>query len=117
MAPPAWVRASFRPASLFVLNADRRVEAERHLPRGIEGFFRQSEKLAAKVAQAAETLKMKAKLLLTHQQAIQKIRSEIRQTHRLYVEGHVTSQGFGEFFKPAEERLNQLLAELPSSKP
>ena len=60
---------------------------------------------------------MKAKLLPTHQQAIQKIRGEIRQTHRLYVEGHVTSQGFGEFFKPAEERLNQLLAELPCSKP
>ena len=34
-------------------------------------------------------------------------------THRLYVEGQITSQGFGQFYKPAEERLNQLLAELP----
>jgi len=30
-----------------------------------------------------------------------------------YVEGHITPQGFGDFYKPAEERLNQLLAELP----
>jgi site-specific DNA recombinase len=29
------------------------------------------------------------------------------------VEGHITPQGFGEFYHPAEERLNQLLAELP----
>jgi site-specific DNA recombinase len=27
--------------------------------------------------------------------------------------GHITPQGFGEFYKPAEERLNQLLTELP----
>jgi len=37
----------------------------------------------------------------------------MNQTHRLYVEGHVTAQGFGSFYKPAEERLNQLMAELP----
>ncbi|HVU09423.1 MAG TPA: hypothetical protein VHG89_12850 [Verrucomicrobiae bacterium] len=37
----------------------------------------------------------------------------MKQTHRLYVEGHITPQGFGEFYKPAEERLNQLIAELP----
>ena len=34
-------------------------------------------------------------------------------THRLYLDGNVTSKGFGDFYKPAEERLNQLLAELP----
>jgi hypothetical protein len=26
---------------------------------------------------------------------------------------HITPQGFGEFYKPAEERLNQLQSELP----
>src|SRR5437879_11258154 len=34
-------------------------------------------------------------------------------THRLYLDGGITTQGFGQFYKPAEERLNQLLAELP----
>jgi site-specific DNA recombinase len=37
----------------------------------------------------------------------------MKQTHRLFLEGQITSQGFGDFYKPAEERLNQLLAELP----
>ena len=34
-------------------------------------------------------------------------------THRLYIDGHITPQGFGDFYKPAEERLNQLQAGLP----
>ena len=34
----------------------------------------------------------------------------MNQTHRLYLEGQVTAQGFGQFYKPAEERLNQLLS-------
>ena len=34
-------------------------------------------------------------------------------THRLYLQDQITSQGFGDFYKPTEARLNQLLAELP----
>ena len=33
--------------------------------------------------------------------------------HRLYIEEQITAQGFGEFYKPAEARMNQLQAELP----
>ena len=32
-------------------------------------------------------------------------------THRLFLDGEITSQGFGQFYKPAEERLNQLRSE------
>jgi site-specific DNA recombinase len=35
-------------------------------------------------------------------------------THRLYLDGEITGRGFGEFYKPAEQKLNQLLAELPN---
>jgi site-specific DNA recombinase len=55
----------------------------------------------------------KEALIVVHQQTIQKIRDEMKQTHRLYVDGHITPQGFGAFYKPAEEQLNQLMAELP----
>ena len=44
---------------------------------------------------------------------IQKVRDEMTQTHKLYLEGGITVQGFGQFYKPAEERLNQLLVQLP----
>jgi len=52
-------------------------------------------------------------LITSHQQAIQKVRDEMKQTHQLYLGGQITAQGFGDFYKPAEERLNQLVAELP----
>jgi site-specific DNA recombinase len=58
-------------------------------------------------------LKQKEALIGVHQQTIEKIRAEMKQTHRLYVDGHITPQGFGEFYKPAEKQLNQLVAELP----
>jgi site-specific DNA recombinase len=76
-------------------------------------FFTQPEKLAGHLAEANRTLAEKERLLATHQQAIQQVRDEMNRTHRLYLDGSVTSQGFGEFYKPAEERLNQLVKELP----
>src|ERR1043166_159798 len=33
-------------------------------------------------------------------------------THRLYLDGQITPQGFGQFYKPTEEKFNQLTAEL-----
>ena len=55
----------------------------------------------------------KTALLDAHRREIQKVRDEMKQTHRLYLDGQITPQGFGDFYKPAEERLNQLLATLP----
>lgn len=79
----------------------------------LKAFFANPEKLSSHLVQAAETLKDKETLIAANQQTIQKIRDEMKQTHRLYIEGQITPQGFGEFYKPAEERLNQLLTELP----
>ncbi|MGV3756361.1 MAG: hypothetical protein ACO1QS_13345 [Verrucomicrobiota bacterium] len=55
----------------------------------------------------------KPEALTDHEREIAKVREEMSRTHRLYLEGNITSQGFGDFYKPAEERLNQLLATLP----
>jgi site-specific DNA recombinase len=52
-------------------------------------------------------------LLDAHRREIQKVRDEMTRTHRLYIQEQITAQGFGDFYKPAEQRLNQLLAELP----
>ena len=79
----------------------------------LKAFFGQPERIATHVQSANQNLAEKTALLETHQKEIQKVRDEMKQTHRLYLEGHITPQGFGDFYKPAEERLNQLLAELP----
>lgn len=79
----------------------------------MKAFFANPEKLVKDIATAGESLKEKEALIATHEQSIQKVKDEMKQTHRLYVEGHITPQGFGDFYKPAEERLNQLVVELP----
>ena len=62
---------------------------------------------------ATKNLSEKQTLLVAHEREIQKVRDEMTRTHRLYLDGQITAQGFGEFYKPAEERLNQLSAGLP----
>lgn len=79
----------------------------------LQVFFTAPEKIAAHLTQANLTLAEKERLLATHQQTIQQVREEMTRTHKLYLDGHITGQGFGEFYKPAEERLNQLTKELP----
>ena len=79
----------------------------------LKGFFAQPEKIAAHLKEATQNLTQKQALLAAHQKEIQKVKDEMARTHRLYLDSGITSQGFGAFYKPAEERLNQLTAELP----
>lgn len=79
----------------------------------LQVFFTAPEKIAAHLAQANQALAAKEQLLGTQERALQKLRDEMNQTHRLFLDGHITGQGFGKFYKPAETRLNQLLTELP----
>ena len=79
----------------------------------LKAFFAQPEQIAKHLKDANKNLEEKQSLLQAHQREIQKTRDEMARTHRLYVDGQITGQGFGEFYKPAEERLNQLVAELP----
>ena len=76
-------------------------------------FFGQSERIAGHLQEANRNLTEKSELLGTHQREVQKVRDEMTRTHRLYIQEQITAQGFGDFYKPAEERLNQLLTELP----
>jgi site-specific DNA recombinase len=79
----------------------------------LKGFFAQPEKIAEHLKEATQNLSEKEALLNTHQNEIQRVREEMARTHRLYVDGGITSQGFKAFYMPAEERLNQLVAEFP----
>ncbi|MEI9966933.1 MAG: recombinase family protein [Candidatus Moraniibacteriota bacterium] len=89
------------------------VDLEAIIHEELKDFFAVPERVAGHLRKAHQNLADKETLLQTHQHEIQKIRDEMARTHRLFLEGQVTSQGFGQFYKPAEERLNQLLAELP----
>ena len=79
----------------------------------LKGFFANHEKITAHMQEASNNLSEKQALLAAHERKIQKIRDDMARTHRLYLDGGITAQGFGQFYKPAEDQLNQLVAELP----
>ena len=79
----------------------------------MKAFFAHPERIAEHLQEANKNLSERETLLVAHEREIQKVRDEMTRTHRLYLEGQITAQGFGQFYKPAEERLNQLLAGLP----
>jgi len=89
------------------------VDLEAIFREELHAFYGSRDKIAAHMNEAKRNVAEKEKALAALQRQIQKVRDDMRQTHQLYLDGHVTPQGFGQFYKPAEERLNQLLAELP----
>jgi site-specific DNA recombinase len=79
----------------------------------LEAFFTDAEKIAVHMDRSNKTRSEKEQLLGAQERAIQKVRDEMADTHRLFLDGHITPQGFGQFYKPAEERLNALTKDLP----
>jgi site-specific DNA recombinase len=79
----------------------------------LKGFFADPARLSKSMAQAEESLKAKESMLVNHEHSIEKVREEMHQTHQLYLQRQISAQGFGDLYKPAEKRLEQLLAELP----
>jgi len=89
------------------------VDLEAIVHEELKAFFAAPERVAVHLQKAHQNLSEKETLLQNHLHEIQKIRNEMTRTHSLFLDGQITSQGFGQFYKPAEERLNQLNAELP----
>ena len=89
------------------------VDLEAILRDELRGYFAAPERIAEHLQNIDKGLQDKERLLESHKAEVRKLRDDMARTHRLYLDGNLTSQGFGEFYKPAEERLNQLVAELP----
>lgn len=88
-------------------------EIEQNMREELHQFYGSPQQVAVRLADAKKHRDETEAALATVQRQIQKVRDEMNQTHKLYLEGQITPQGFGQFYKPAEERLNQLLAGLP----
>ena len=76
-------------------------------------FFGQPEKIASHLEEADRNLTEKSALLDTHRREIQKVRDTMHQTHQLFLDKHISGEGFRDLYGPAEERMKQLNAELP----
>jgi len=76
-------------------------------------YFGSIESLEQRSSDSARQLAEKEAELAALERQIATVRDEMERTHRLYLQGQITEQGFGQFYKPAEQRLNQLTAGLP----
>jgi len=80
----------------------------------LHAFFGTPEKIQSHMTDAKRNLQEKEQALEAQKREVEKVREEMQRTHRLYIDGHISPQGFGDFYKPAEERLNQLSTGLPT---
>jgi site-specific DNA recombinase len=79
----------------------------------LHAFFGTREKVAAHMREAKLNVAGKEQALAAQQRQIVKVREEMHQTHQLYLHKQISGDGFRDLYAPAEERLNQLLGELP----
>ncbi|MEI8291845.1 MAG: helix-turn-helix domain-containing protein, partial [Verrucomicrobiota bacterium] len=76
-------------------------------------FYGSPQQVAQRLEDAKKYLVENEQELAALQNQVHKAREEMRRMVNLYAEGHLTKQAIGDFCKPAEERLNQMLARLP----
>lgn len=79
----------------------------------LKEFFVSKERIQAHLLNANEHLSGKRSHLAAHNQSLERVRTEMRKTYRLYQEDKITPDGFGKIYRPLEEQERALAAELP----
>lgn len=79
----------------------------------LKAFFTNPEAIARHLVNAQTNLTEKEQLLQVQKGEIAKVREQMKQTHELYLARKISVDGFGDLYKPLEQRLSELQAELP----
>lgn len=79
----------------------------------LKDFFFSSEEVGNYLTKADQMIKDKEEVLNTLIEEEKKLRAEMDKIYRLYIDDKVTSEGFGERYKPMEERLKQINDQIP----
>lgn len=88
-------------------------DLERVFKEQMRGFVFSPEDVAKHLADVDEQIVERRTRLDAAEAERDKVKAEADKVYRLYVEGTISSQGFGERYRPLEERLGQLDLELP----
>jgi len=79
----------------------------------LKSFFFSPSEITSYLNKADQLIREKEELLAALMEEERKIRQEMDKTYRLYIDDKITSEGFGERYKPLEERLEQIKNQLP----
>jgi site-specific DNA recombinase len=79
----------------------------------LQGYLMSPEAVTEHLRQSDSVVKEKEALLAVQTGELEKSRREIDRLYRLYQEGQLSSDEFGRFFRPAEERRKQIEEAIP----
>lgn len=79
----------------------------------LEDFFVSEQKVQAHLSRANDLLTEKKAHLAAHTRQLEKVRAEMRKIYELYQSDKITPDGFGDLYRPLEDRQRALAAELP----
>jgi site-specific DNA recombinase len=79
----------------------------------LKAFFTNPEAVAGHLLNGQKNLTEKEKLLQIQKNEIAKVREQMKQAQELYFARQISVEGFGELYKPLEQRLTELQTELP----
>ncbi|MDD3926743.1 MAG: recombinase family protein [bacterium] len=79
----------------------------------LKSFFFSPVEITNYLSSADHVIKEKEDLLFTLNEDERKIKQEMDKTYKLYLDDMISSEGFGERYKPLEERLSQIQDQIP----
>ncbi len=79
----------------------------------VRDYFATPERVETRLGAARRSLTEKEALVASHKAEVEKVRAEMARTHRLYLDGQIPLESFGEYHKPLETRLRELQGSLP----
>ncbi len=79
----------------------------------LKNFLFSPDEIGVYLDEANRTIKEKDELLQGLLAEERKVRQEMEAVYRLYIDKEISSQGFGERYKPLEERCNQISDQIP----
>jgi site-specific DNA recombinase len=88
-------------------------DLERVFEAQLKGFFLSEEEIARYLADGDRTLREKRDLLDVLSSEEGRLKEDMDKTYRLYLDDKLSADGFGERYRPLEERARQLKDEIP----
>lgn len=82
----------------------------------LHGFFLSEEDVASQLEKADEAIQTKQELLASLEAEAAKLKAEMDKILALYLEDQISKEGFGQRYRPLEERARQLADEIPSTQ-
>lgn len=89
------------------------IDLEEIFRHQLKGFFFSPEEIISYLKSADETMRVKEELLETLKKEQGKTQTEMKKIYRLYMDDKISADGFGDAYRPLENQLKEISAQIP----